>query len=428
MSTRRFTLAIWLIALAMNVGYVLAFDRVLEVEGDAEGYDRGAVALWEGRGFPVSGEEGLEPKREPGMYVFLASVYSLFGHDVRMARIGQAVLASTFPLFAFAIARRLSDAGVLPAAAPRLAAALTVICPAFLFYTGVLMRETLLTFLFLASLLVLTGYVSQPRVRRLVLYGALVGLGALVDGRLMYFPVFFAGFWAVTQRSWRPAARFLVVAFVVALVVISPWAIRNYVVLDRFVLLTSQQYKGFWLATNPEGILEWDWDREPLRSFRDLPPEIRDQKIADLAIENLRDHPVRYGGSAIVRFFRLWFSGSNSSVMPLMARSTAAAVEARDWGYVALKLSFVGLHYTFVLGGLAGLVLCVRRARLYPLMPLVAFPAYISVLHMILFATPRYHVPTLPILIIFLSGLVTAVAEQGTVSRAWNARAEVRVA
>ncbi|MDP6581899.1 MAG: hypothetical protein QF681_14690, partial [Vicinamibacterales bacterium] len=76
---RRFTLAIWLIALAMNIGYVLAFDRVLVVEGDAEGYDRGAVALWEGRGFPVSGEEGLEPKREPGMYVFLASVYSLFG-------------------------------------------------------------------------------------------------------------------------------------------------------------------------------------------------------------------------------------------------------------------------------------------------------------------------------------------------------------
>jgi hypothetical protein len=427
MNTRRFMLAVWLVAFTLNVGYVLAFDRVLEVEGDAAGYDRGAVDLFEGRGFPSGVEEGLEPKREPGMYVFLASVYSVFGYDVRMARICQAVLASTFPLFVFAITRRLSNVAVFPAAAPRVAALLTLICPAFMFYTGVLMRETLLTLLFLASLLVLTGYMSQPRMRKVVLYGALVGLGALVDGRLMYFPVFFAAFWAVTQRSWLPAARFLTVAFVVALIVISPWAIRNYVVLDRFVLLTSQQYKGFWLATNPEGMLEWDWEREPLRSLRDLPPVVRDQEIADLAIENLREYPVRYMGSAVVRFFRLWFSGSHSGVMPLMARSTAAGVEAREWGYVALKLSFISLHYTFVLGGLAGLVVCVRRVGLHPVMPLVTFPAYISVLHMILFATPRYNVPTLPILIIFLSGLLAMVAERTWEGHVWKPGEGVRV-
>ena len=100
-----------------------------------------------------------------------------------------------------------------------------------------------------------------------------------------------------------------------------------------------------------------------------------------------------------------------------MERSIVAGVAAGDLGYVAVKVAFVGVNAVYVLGGLAGSVLIVRSVGLLPVLSLLAFVAYLSLVHSLLFATPRYHVPAIPVLIVFLAYLVTRLAGAWAVRR-----------
>jgi dolichyl-phosphate-mannose-protein mannosyltransferase len=405
---RRRTLALlFAIGLAVNLSYVLGFNGVLRISSDASGYDARGFELAQGRGFLNEG--GLQPRREPGMIVFLGGMYAMFGHDFRAVRIVQAIMTATFALFTFLIAGRMARAGLLPASAPIVAAALTVVYPGFVIYSGVLMRETLLTFFFLISLVFLAGFVVTGRLKEAAWYGAFTGLGALVDSRLMYFPVFLGLVSFVVAREWRRTMAFVAVTCGVALLVVLPWTIHNYVVYGRFVLLATAPAKGMWLATNPQGIEEWDWTREPLKSLLALPSEERDRVLTRLAFENVRDHPVHYARTCVQRFFRLWLGGGHSNVNPLMERSLAAAVTARDWGYAAVKSAFVAVNLVYVLGGFAGMAVYLRRFGLRGCGHLAAFIAYLSILHSLHVSSPRYQIPAMPILIIFLAYLSTGV-------------------
>ncbi len=399
--------AIYVLSLGLNAVYCLGFEGRFVIVKDAAAYDMYGLRLAQGQGFPTG--PGLQPSREPGVYVFLGGIYSIFGHSPRAARVVQAVLTSTFCVLVYLIARRFRDEGYFPPAVPLVAAALTAFYPAYVFYAGVLLRETLTTFLFLLSLVPLTDFVLTRRGQAAAAYGLLAGLGALVDGRLLYFAVFVGFVLFAVTREWRRTATFLAVAVGAALLVISPWTIRNYLVFDRFVLLATSQYKGLYLVTGPEELLTWDWESDRLRPLRDLPLAERDQQLARLAMENLRQNPLPYLTSSPRRFFRLWIGG-HSNVAPFWERSTAAAAAAGEWGYVAIKMVFLGWNLIYVIGGFAGAVVFVRRVKLEPVLHLVAFVVYLSLLHMALFATPRYQLPAMPVLTIFLAYLMTVAA------------------
>lgn len=402
----RVLLALWLLSLIVNISYVLFFADAFSVVSDAASYDTHAWNLAQGKGFPTTG--GWQPKREPGVFVFYGAIYYIFGHSPQAVRLVQALVASTFCVLVYLIARRIQIAGYFPPSVPIVAAALAVTYPGFVFYAGVLMRETASTFLFLASLVFLTGFVLSGSLTQAALYGLFGGLGALVDGRFFYFALFFGAAYCVVSRHGRQTIAFLATALSIALLVISPWTIRNYLVFDRFVLLATSQYKGLFLVTGPEEFLEWDWEREPLKSLRNLPAEERERELTRLAVERLRHDPWPYVKSSVRRFFRLWIGG-HSNVAPFAERSIATAAQARDWGYVAIKGVFVGWNLAYVIGGFAGAILFVRRMGLKPVLHLLGFVLYLSLMHMALFATPRYQIPAIPVLTIFFAYLLTQI-------------------
>lgn len=405
MTSRRALAAVFLVSLALNLSYLVAFGNRLTVHGDAEAYDKMGIDLAQGEGFPTTG--GLQPKREPGYPIFLAAVYMVAGHAPTAVRAVQALLASTLCLLVFLLARQLARAGTVPASLPIVAAALTAGYPPFIFYGGELMRETVFTWLTLLAFVALTAAVLEGRLRHAVIFGAASGLAALVDARLMYFPVFFGIVTLVAWRDWRRSLRFVAVSFGLALLVVLPWAVRNYVVLHRFVLLTASPYKGLWLVTNPDEFLEWDWEREPLKSLRWLPPEERDRALSRLAVENLVAHPGTYLASMPARFIRLW-TGGHSEVVPPLKRSLASGVATRDWDYVAVKSLFVGLNFVYLVGGIIGAVLCLKRGGARWGLHLIAFGVYLSILHSLLFATPRYHLPAMPLMIVLFAFAATS--------------------
>jgi hypothetical protein len=95
---------------------------------------------------------------------------------------------------------------------------------------------------------------DQLTIGKAIAWGALGGLIALSS------PV--AGFtWAVGTSLclWRRAPLSLVVAGVISIVVVTPWAIRNKVVLGRFVPIKSNVFFEFdqSLALDSDGLLDW---------------------------------------------------------------------------------------------------------------------------------------------------------------------------
>lgn len=402
----------FLVSLLLNLGYVVAVEPVLPVGPDASGYDAIGFDLAQGKGFPVGG--GWQPKREPGYPMVLAAVYSVVGHDYHAVRLVHVILSSSFCLLVFCLARTLSRSGKLSQTMPLVAAGLAVVYPAFIFYAGLLLRETLLTFLVIIALIMLSWYGRSGRPRHAALFGLMIGLSALVDARALYFSVVPALGWLVLRKPWRQVGIFLTLSLGVALLTISPWTIRNYVVLDRVVLLTTAGYKGLWLATNPDEPLEWEYDRGPLKELGGISPEEREQRekeMARLALVNLKKYPGAYVKNSLRRSVRLW-SGGHSNMMPLMEQSLGAAVAAREWSYAALKAAFVGVNLVYVLGGIAGAVFCIRRVGASAALPVLAFPLYIAVLHSLLFATPRYHIPAMPALIVLFAAVVAELAER----------------
>jgi 4-amino-4-deoxy-L-arabinose transferase-like glycosyltransferase len=394
------------VSLILGTTYALAFEDQLVIEGDAASYDENGWRLAQGLGYPTEGFE-LQPGREPGIYTFLGGVYWIFGHSQRAARLTQVLLVASICALMYLVARRYRDAGYFPAATPIVASALTVAYPAYVFYSGILMREILITFLFLVSLLPLTDYLMTARLKAAVLYGICAGLGGLVDGRLFFFSIFVGMALFAVTLDWRRSSAFLGLTVVTALLVISPWTIRNYLTFDRFVLLSTAESKGLFLVTGPEELLEWDWDSELLRPYRDLPGEERDQALSRKAIENLKENPWPYLSSAPRRLGRLWVGG-HSFITPFAARSTAAAIAAGNWAYVAMKAAFVGWNFLYLIGGMAGAVLFARRQGILPILHFVAFVAYLSFVHTALFATLRYQLPAIPALTILLAYFLTS--------------------
>jgi hypothetical protein len=82
------------------------------------------------------------------------------------------------------------------------------------------------------------------------LAGLVLGLAALVRPAAFYFLPFFAFAFLARHRRLVPAAVGVVAMGIGLLLPIVPWAVRNYAVHDRYLLLASNGGSTFWGANN----------------------------------------------------------------------------------------------------------------------------------------------------------------------------------
>jgi hypothetical protein len=116
------------------------------------------------------------------------------------------------------------------------------------------MTETLAAFLTTAGLVALTWAGRRPTTHRAMLAGATLGLGVLCRPTLLLWTVL-----AAAVLSWQTRFRLRVIplAFLLgALIVLSPWAIRNQLQLGRPIVTTTHGGYTLLLGNNPE-FYEW---------------------------------------------------------------------------------------------------------------------------------------------------------------------------
>jgi hypothetical protein len=295
-------IAILLLGLGLRVGEAWSGRAPVY---DAAAYAAIAKSLDEGNGFTV-GAAATQPSSDysPGLPLFVAGVYEVTGgvHQ-RLARLVLAAIGALAPLFAYLLARRLSQpfavgnpvgdkartVGGGAVIAGLIAAGVVAIYPATIEYTGMLMTEplaaTLLSGAMLAILWAADGEPGEPRSAwRWLVPGLTLGALALVRPEYLAIGLLLAVLILLHERftprppsssqkaadsaenceldggGWR---RGLVAAAVVALgivVFVAPWTVRNAIALDRFVTVSTGGgqvlYAGTYLPSdgNPEKV------------------------------------------------------------------------------------------------------------------------------------------------------------------------------
>ena len=287
---------------------------------DTDSYLTIALNLLSGEGFcSVSGHPTAY---RPPLYPWFVAVCLLMGGAAGLGA-AQVVVGTATCCLAWMYARRVG----LSEKSSLLTACLVAVDPLLLLYTSQAMTETLVTFV--VTLLLVTA-ASAPSRRNSLFFGILFGLSVLCRPSLWAF-----GALAVLakltffkkrpneQESGTLKARVGLLVLGV-LVSTAPWAIRNWIVLGRPILMTTHGGYTLLLANNPafyDVVVErgaiWgnpnllEWQRQLNRSLAEggfaRHDEIgRDSAMRKQAIRHIQESPEMFVRSCLTRVFRFW--------------------------------------------------------------------------------------------------------------------------
>jgi 4-amino-4-deoxy-L-arabinose transferase-like glycosyltransferase len=372
---------------------------------DAAAYATIAANLERGEGFAL-GPSATQPASNysPGVPLFAGGLYAITGgvHE-RFVRLALALIGTLAVLFTYLIGRRLSGvtAGLIGAAA-------VAIYPALLEYQGMLMGEPLAATLLSGAVLAML-WADAPGARvlsrgRWIVPGLLLGGLALV--RPEYVAIALPIAVVVLARrgwdGWREGAVQAALLLAGLAVIVAPWTLRNAVVLDRFVPVSTGGgqvlFAGSYMPSggDPERVGEEVLERHPDLRMQ-LPPDPRlEQILAALAEQR---YPELESDEALARMGRerLW---DDVSEMPAKYVGFVAAKLWRLWSHgprdVMREPVWTVFHLLLVAFGLLGLVLLARQRRWEALLIAVVLLS-VTATGALLVASPRRVLVTIPL-------------------------------
>jgi 4-amino-4-deoxy-L-arabinose transferase-like glycosyltransferase len=215
---------------------------------DAGWYHKTASALARGSGY-VSPYTGLPTAAwPPGYPVVLSAGYRLMGPSPTVAVVMNVVFGTLTCFFVWRLGTRLGGRRV-----GLVATMLLAFFPSQIFFTALVLSETLFTCLTCGLLLLavrLLDRAETARTRDWFLWGLALGGVALVRAEAVALVLIPAASLA-TVGTWRPSARVLAAALLGALVALTPWTIRNARHFHAFVPTSTGLGRTLWIGHNP---------------------------------------------------------------------------------------------------------------------------------------------------------------------------------
>lgn len=389
LTPRRLAIAILLAALAIRVAWVFATPDYRLVH-DALDYNRHAISIADGNGFALS--YGRETAFRPPAYpIFLAGVYWIFGPSLEWARLANALVGTGIVALIGLIAHQVWGHRV-----GLIAMALAAVYIPLILVGQSVMSEPLFV-------LCLLGAIACAIRRWPLAAGVLMGLAVL--GRANALILLLPLAWAV----WRGPKPALIMLVACALTIV-PWTIRNYVVLDQFVPVSTQL--GSALAgtynseamSNKENPAAWmslkrvDDYRPIFNRVRETNEAVLEKELRSASLDYIKDHP---GSPLKVAYW------TTRRMLDLggwdWAIHTAGTVSAGK------RAGAAGIICFWIFAVLAVFGAFTRRAREAPLW-LWAVPVlmYLGVVFLVV-ETPRYRMAIDPFVIMLAALAVSAV-------------------
>jgi 4-amino-4-deoxy-L-arabinose transferase-like glycosyltransferase len=379
----------------------------------------GSLSIWDEREYDLLArnlllhhelafEPGTPTSLRPPLYpLMVAGVYGVFGIENHHAvRILQAVLAIVTALLLYALGTRVHTS----AAGLWLAAGFSLY-PSWLAQTNLLLTETLFTLLLCAACYAVVVFYQEDKLRWLSAAGVLLGLAALTRSVVWLAPPFLALFVVLSWRgSWPRRALAPVLLLAAFAATLAPWSIRNSLLQGTFVAVDTMGGRNFMMGNYQHTPLYRSWDAISITGERSwaheiittYPPEARQTQgqMDKLALKQgltfVADHPWLTLQRSIVKFFDFWG----------LERELVAGASRRYWG--ALPEPAILLLAALVCGSYAlalwlalygAIMVGLRDRRLHWF--IVAVIAYVCGMHTLVFGHSRYHLPVMPLVLLF---------------------------
>jgi hypothetical protein len=455
----------------LRVGY--AIEQPAASPPDARAYARIAANLYREGSFdarPEGAGQEVQPSSaySPGLPLFVAGVYAVSGgvHETLALVLLALIGAGSIPM-AFLLGRRFAGVGAGIAAAAAIA-----LYPALLEYQGLLLTEPLAAFLLSASLVAYFRAASSPRplapeeaepegtdrgrrpLQRVgmpwawVLTGALLGLLSLARPEYLLVALGLPLLWLArlfltpadgpksqarldfSAHRLREGALPVAVCLLATVLVILPWTVRNAVVLDRLVPISTGGGKALYIGT----YLDADGDAVKLREgLLDERPALRERlaaegQVADpgrMTLERILARVARenYPGLEIdAALGRLGRQNLEDDVSeePLRFAGMLASKSYEAWTDAArrvmLEQPWRTLQLAIVVLALAGVGILLARRRFEGLVAGLVL-LYMTAVAALLIASPRRELVVLPLLAA-LAGAALAVGRD-SLARRW---------
>ncbi len=404
--------------LGLRIGYAL--EQPYAPPPDAGAYAQIASNLYHQGSFdarPAGVAREVQPASAyaPGLPLLLAAIYWLSGGPhLTLALLLLALIGGAAVPLTYLLGVRLSGplAGLLGAGA-------VAIYPALLQYQALLLTEPLAATLLVGSLLALLRAAAQTPRRGIpwawILAGILLGLLAMVRPEYLAIAVLLpllglARIWRTgTHRRAATAAGACLLA---SALILAPWTIRNAIVLNRLVPVSTGGGKALYIGTylDAEGdgptlrellleerphlrarlarggalddphrfILERVLNRVAAERYPSLDTDAALGRLGRADLEHdISENPWRFAGMLAEKAYETW-TDSPRSVM-----------EAEPWR--ALQLAILIL-------ALAGLLTLIWRDRRFEALICAILVLYMTALGALLIASPRRELVVLPLL------------------------------
>lgn len=375
-----------------------------------------------GKGYIISEYENPILWRPPVYIYFLSFIYFVFGYSHVYLTLFQIVLSSFTTLLIFLLMSEVFNkkTGILSA----------LIWPLYPFINYYLIRELpliLFTFFLITMLYFWIIFHTKYNLVNSFFIGILQGILILTKLSFKAFPIFFClyvvcrgyqlfsiQFQNNTEKYYEKKYKFfhffnflsllkntnflkkmisnLSIFIFGLMIVLSPWLIRNYQIVDKFPVTGVGGGFTLWFGNHLkyDGL---DYDQLPLekeKEIKQLASDIigngsvvdyeNDRKLYLKAIDNFKEHPIKSLGLIIKKSFRLWFSVYTKNMIQF------------QWVVIIFQL-------IIILPSIYGIILSFRRH--IQILPLVLPVLYFQLVFSLFTATVRYCIPVMPIIIAF---------------------------
>jgi 4-amino-4-deoxy-L-arabinose transferase-like glycosyltransferase len=320
------------------------------------------------------------------MSLYLAAIYTIFGYYPLIARIITGLLSTLIVAVLYLLIRKLFNEKTA------LFSALIAAGYAYLVFYGVtLVTETPFILGLLVCLYFTYSIIEDPSWLKWIVFGLILSITILFRMAVIFFVPFLIG-WIVIEQ---PRNRILaIIPFILIILAISPFTIRNYRLWNRFLLLEAQFGHVFWNGNHPEH----QGNFHPYRTFP-IPSEIlasnNDAEITNqllrLGIQNVINDPKDFFLLTLTRlreFFKFWPTADSSPIANLS------------------RVFSFGIMWPFSLAGLL-----ISRNQWRRLLPLLLFMIIHTSVYAISWTMIRYRIPLDAILIPFAAVTIVQIIE-----------------
>jgi hypothetical protein len=371
--------------------------------GHVDNYYSIAKSIENGDGYRFTPDTALTVMREPGYPYFLAFLRGIPGDYQRLSTVVNIFLSSLCAVLIFSLAKGVTSIPSVPVIASIL----------FMLHPGVVLGELRngveipFTLLLLVFLVVLRKALLTDSIRGYLKAGLVLGVVSLTRSTALLFPSFLLFYGFIFNGGWRSIPRSvgkIALIMLAAFLVLSPWIIRNYNLVGKFIPTASVQgiamQAGEYICIHEGGsrtFEQLDQDAADVRNelatqqgyrfkpyyyqyFFDTKDEVKfNSSLAGQVVSDYIHSPSRFVRCAADNVFNFWFQGKNRTA----------------------TLANIAIQLPYMVLAMLGIWMGFKQIDKPALALLLLFVAYTMGVYVPIHAQARYSIPLMPILAIF---------------------------